>query len=297
MEQIIIRSVSDYIKSLININNIIDSKEDYFYKEILFRGQSNEDYTLIPSLGRYKGGNEDVCHVERNMIEIAKYSFPSVFSNDLEPIELLSLLQHYGIPTRMLDLTENALVALFFACNGSPEKNGEVFVFLNRYLDVANFPIVNAIADSYRLCRGSFYTLDLFYAEIIQQPYFLEQKSMNEAIHKDNLSGGKWISECCNTPFFVNTSVRITRQQYQKGRYLLFPNKREKVLDEGPEAFVSEIAPLPKDNECIIGKISIPAEYKNEILKEIKILGIDRKMLFADSIDITCEEIKKQFFY
>jgi hypothetical protein len=40
-------------------------------------------------------------------------------------------MQHYGLPTRLLDVTENSSVALFFACNEEREKavDGKVFFF------------------------------------------------------------------------------------------------------------------------------------------------------------------------
>jgi hypothetical protein len=38
-------------------------------------------------------------------------------------------MQHYGLPTRLLDISGNPLVALFFACSSKLAKDGEVIIF------------------------------------------------------------------------------------------------------------------------------------------------------------------------
>ena len=297
MEIIKIDSVGDYINS---IKKLIEQHESvaeiYSRTEYLFRGQSSEEYELIPSLGRLGAGQSDIYFAERNMISMAKRKMPNVFTNDMQPLELLGTLQHYGIPTRLLDITENALVALYFACVGDKEKakNGEVFIFKNDIYDVSTYPMDLAIAESYKYAKPSNWSLKLFYTEVTKQVYFDEQRASIDC--EDDIKGALWVERCCANPIFTYAPYRLTRQLIQSGRYIIFPNKIEHVSDTEPGMFLSRIESIDKASDCVVGRMVIPSEKKDDLLKELRMLGIDKSVLFADSVDIVCEEIKKKYF-
>lgn len=102
----------------------------------LFRGVRKRSYKLVPSIGRYKtnkGKSFDI-KAEQLLLKLFKqkaYEFVKEHSED--SLALLSIAQHHGLPTRLLDWSKNPLVAIYFAVKdvfGSQEKEEDSLVYV-----------------------------------------------------------------------------------------------------------------------------------------------------------------------
>ena len=70
--------------------------------------------------------NFDVTIVQEEILKEAKR-----FIRETDEDTILEQLQHFGYPTNQIDFTKDYHIALFFACDSQPEKNGRV-ILLNR---------------------------------------------------------------------------------------------------------------------------------------------------------------------
>lgn len=134
---VVAKNLSEFISKLEELVKNIDH-QDF---EIFFRGHCDKIYLLVPQLLR--NGSKSKTNLGKAKPEVVKnehIAFRSIvarqsseFTQCNSAIEYLVKMQHYGLKTRLLDITSNALIALYFACvNSSGETTnewGEVIVF------------------------------------------------------------------------------------------------------------------------------------------------------------------------
>ncbi|PTO76984.1 FRG domain-containing protein [Vibrio splendidus] len=252
---------------------------------IFYRGHGDKVYGLTPSIYR----KEEWINNEHKMIQELLIRCPKDFDGKQSSFEKLVKMQHYDLPTRLLDITENPLVALYFACSSQldSDKDGELIFFKIpkkdiKYFDSDTVSVVSNIAwlksnfslpHRFSADSKSFHNEENEHADVLMHCIRQEKPHFRERVNPQHMQ-----SVVCVKPKLDNQ--RIIRQD---GAFLLFGINEEKSVSA---SIKPEWVLRPSGNRYII-----KAKDKPEINKQLASLGISKAKLFPE-IDMVSQFIK-----
>ena len=235
--------------------------------KLYFRGQVDKEWQLLPGIFRKDVLLIDECEAIRN-VGLQLWNELSICKSYLER---LVYLQHYGMWTRLLDVTFNPLIALFMACSGTESEDKDGVVFFGYQIDSQDSNTVEKTAE-FVFSNNTHANKDSF-----------ERFLQNNEI-------GRFV-ECFMNPHFIFPPISNPRIESQNGAFIMAPPLKGTITD-----YTWNNESL--DNTDLFGynRAIVPSSHKKAILRELSELGINRGSLFRDAVD-KISAIKENYLY
>jgi len=235
---------------------------------LLFRGQANIDFPMDVSIFR-----NNLISKETALINDLILQEPFEFGNHMTDFEQLVKMQHYGLPTRLLDITTNPLVALYFACEDKSceDKDGEILILI----ESLQRPTEKQVQFFAALAEYDGKSIEYFVDYFVQKGLTSKDMDFKEKQDKlENLFRTKYIPVVA-----PKNNERIKRQN---GAFLLLG-----IDTDQPDYFLKNTFNLKdqlvKDfGDGIPRALIVPQEYKQSILKELDIIGINESFVYPE---------------
>ena len=236
------------------LTRVKDVQQRWMSQALWFRGHAHIDWKLRAGIYREPFSGMGVDAETSMMIDFGRRSYPFTGRTLNNGWEMLTLAQHHGLPTRLLDWSESALVGLFFAIEAANSMaDGCVWLLdpcrLNEHAGVGRAVIVLSAA------QGA------------MEPY-LSPFTSSSRVGRDNVLA-------------VRPAHIATRVTAQRGVFTLFgdqPSYLDEIFDD--------------ESQTLLERVVIPSESFASIMDELRTAGVTPSTLYPD-IDGLAREIRR----
>ena len=278
-----ITSVSSFINEINRLKDELQGSN----QELYFRGQKTDFWKVMPSIFR-----DDFLSVEHTLMQMPLLKAPHEFISIINEFEIMTKYQHYGMCTRLLDLTTNPLVALYFACekygdvcyiemDGNEEKipqeaNGVIF-FNKQYAVSANELSIKIISALSQIELSKDNTLEFILKQLVKKHVISEddeEKWKSEEHYKDFI-------DIIQNNYIVTPPYNNERLSRQCGMFLLAGCFNFVYTESIVKSYIEKGYKDLRD-EFDKKFFYVPGEKKKTILDELDTYNINEATLFPE---------------
>jgi FRG domain len=260
-------------------------------KDFVFRGLSESKYKLYNSAQRVWGQIASEEHVEDGdrydafvidlISECKKWNISTVPNflktygiHENNSVAYLGFMQHYGIPTPLLDFTKNPHKALYFAIEALPnefvDSQNEMENYFSVYYSYENNSAFESFAHVFAKNR--------------------EKKASGEFDYSDLTKNGIFLASERTEEFKVVNNIRIANQE----GLFFYNNSPFKSLEEQYKGFADQMFEKFGEKKCeellihktFCGCFNFHKKYVPGIKKIIEKMGITREFVYPDVNDL-----------